>query len=122
MKKYPSCPFCGGNGDIDTFNYANGTPRAFRVQCQECHAATGWKDTKEEAAEAWSLRTKTPSVMPQRNMLITKDLFLYRGVMYARNPYTEQCFKDEAGKMKRIKKNDFLLAYADCQKQLGALK
>jgi Lar family restriction alleviation protein len=124
MYGFGSCPFCGTRRVIiDTlFNYRKGLPLRFRAQCQDCGAATRWCETEEEAWTAWNLRTNTPSIAPKKTSFINKDLFLYKGEMYARNPYTEQCFKDEAGKMKRIKKNDFLLAYADCQKQLGALK
>jgi Lar family restriction alleviation protein len=124
MLAYDSCPFCGdSNAIIDTINYASGHPAKFRVQCQRCHANTGWKDTEGDAIEAWNTRAvKNSAPQKELNRFVNKHLFIYRGVMYIRNPSNEMCYRDQEGKMKRIRKNDFLLAYADCQKILGAFK
>ena len=55
------CPFCGKQiAFIDTLNYASGKPSKYRVQCQECFAATRWCDTREQAWELWNRRTEPP--------------------------------------------------------------
>jgi hypothetical protein len=53
-----TCPFCGGEAAIDTLNRANGTPGAYRMQCQGCKANTRWCATEAEAQAAWSIRVQ----------------------------------------------------------------
>ena len=52
------CPFCGKDRSfLDTIlNHRSGKAAKLRVQCMECFASTGWKDTAEEAWEAWNRR------------------------------------------------------------------
>jgi hypothetical protein len=108
-------------------NYTSGKPGRFRVQCQDCRAATRWCDTEEQAREAWNARASLPShkkraVIPE-SIFITKDLFFHTGVLYARNSQTEYCYSGGTdGKYKRIKKANYLLAYAECAKAAGKVK
>jgi transcription elongation factor Elf1 len=65
MKEIPCeviCPFCGGYGVVDTLNHAKGRPGAYRVQCQECGAATRWCSTEAESRTAWGIRAKIREV------------------------------------------------------------
>jgi Lar family restriction alleviation protein len=108
-----NCPFCGKDKIvIDTFNYISGKPFRFRAQCHGCGAATRWHETKEEAWAAWNMR---PAAKVPDTALFNKNLFFFQGNLYARNPQNEFCFKGS----KRIKKTDYLLAYADCAKAAG---
>jgi hypothetical protein len=121
------CPFCGNKGAIDTLNYTSGNPGKFRVQCQGCLAATHWCDTEGEAWEAWSARPRPSSSEQQAvipgSIFIAKDLFFHKNSFYARNPQTGSCYIGEAGgNFKRVRKADFLLAYAECAKAAGKLK
>jgi Lar family restriction alleviation protein len=119
------CPFCGVNRVvIDTLNHhkALGTgPFRFRVQCQDCGAATRWCDTEEQAWEAWNTR-RPPGKKKSANFFICKDLFFFKGATYARNPQTEFCYIGDEGGYKRIKKADYLKAYAECAKAAGKVK
>jgi len=123
-----ACPFCGKPyASIDTFNYASGKPFKFRAQCQICGACTRWCDTEEQAWEAWNVREKTER--PQmdarslQNIFICKDLFVFNSLVHARNPQNEYCYiSDTNGGYKRMKKADYLKAYAECAKAAGKVK
>lgn len=56
------CPFCAST-NIDVYciddGYANCGPKGKEVwaaECDDCAAGGPWKDTKEEAIEAWNNR------------------------------------------------------------------
>jgi hypothetical protein len=121
------CPFCGNQyACTDTFDYARGKPFKCRVQCQICGACTRWCDTEEQAWEAWDIREKTerPQVDPQslQNIFICKDLFVFNGLIHSRNPHNEYCYIGGTNGHKRMKKADYLKAYAECAKAAGKVK
>lgn len=53
MDKLKSCPFCGGTGEI----YVETNTFYRFVECNFCHARTGFATFEEKAAEAWNMRT-----------------------------------------------------------------
>jgi Lar family restriction alleviation protein len=114
--KEADCPFCGSKEVIiDTFNYASGKPHQYRALCQDCGTTSRWCDTEEEAWTAWN-RRPTQALPP---VFFGKDLFFFKGAVYARNPQNGFCFISNKEGYKRIKKPDYLLAYADCAKAAG---
>lgn len=130
------CPFCGNRRVIvDTIKNAEGKAILYRNACAICKASTRWSPTEEEAAKAWDARA-APPVEPapeasvkaapkpagegtkRKDSFINRDLFLYRGDVYARNPQTQLCYRDHGGEgYKRIRKADYLLAYAELGKK-----
>jgi Lar family restriction alleviation protein len=101
------CPFCGSpNSKIDTLNYRSGNPGRFRVQCQVCGAVTKWHEAAVEAWVSWNTR-------------VCKDLFVFKGCLHARNPQTQFCYIGGETGYKRMKKADYLKAYAECAKIAG---
>jgi Lar family restriction alleviation protein len=108
-----SCPFCGKKATIDTLNYTGGKAAKYRVQCQECRAATDWYDSEAAAWAAWNRRI--PDGM---NRVIDKNTFILYGLLYSRNPQTGNCVaqKEYRGKAVRIKEDVFLAAYKECEK------
>jgi Lar family restriction alleviation protein len=122
-----TCPFCGKQHTaIDTLNYTSGKPEKFRVKCQNCGVCTRWCDTEEQARDAWNVREKTegPQKYPGslQNMLICKDLFVFKHLVHARNPQNEYCYISGINGYKRMKKADYLKAYAECAKAEGKVK
>jgi Lar family restriction alleviation protein len=126
MSFLDGCPFCGhSSAIIDTLNYTSGNPGRFRGMCPQCNASSEWCETEGEAVAAWNNRVRMDGAAANRkqNVFINKDLFVYKGAFYARNPQTGFCFCDSgARRFRRIKRAVYLLAYADCEKIMGALK
>ena len=119
MSTSANCPFCGKhNAAIDTFNYANGKPSKYRVQCRECLAATRWRDT---AGEAWTAWERRKGVKADVNLVISKDMFILNGLLYSRNRLTGNCTaqKEIRGKQVRVKEEVFLEACEECVKITG---
>jgi Lar family restriction alleviation protein len=111
-----ACPFCGSsNAIIDTLNYTSGNPGKYRVQCQDCGGATKWHDAAVEAWAAWNSR----DFRGLENIFVCKDLFVFKGCVHARNPQTQFCYIDGQDGYKRMKKADYLRAYAECAKIAG---
>jgi Lar family restriction alleviation protein len=126
VNKFDPCPFCGElSAAVDSLNYTSGKPAKFRIQCQTCGVFTKWYDTADEAWESWNTRAKQAKPRQPshflRNIFICKDLFVYQDAMYARNPKTDLCYRgdDAGGTFRRIKKADYLMAYAECVKAVG---
>jgi Lar family restriction alleviation protein len=127
------CPFCGKKrAVIDTIKTAAGKPVCYRNACTACGGATRWFPTEAEAAKAWDTRaapepeTSGAAAAPPAkkraprsgDFFINKDLFLYGGDVYARNPHTQVCCRDHGGEgYKRIKKADYLRVYAELTKK-----
>ena len=120
MAQAEGCPFCGKRWTImDTIKNAGGVPVRYRSVCAICGGSTRWYETEEEAAEAWDRREPERAEKPsaegskrRRDGFINKDLFWYRGAVYARNPQTQYCYRDQGGEgYKRIKKAEYLRAY-----------
>jgi Lar family restriction alleviation protein len=109
------CPFCGSKDRIDTINYASGDPAKFRVQCQDCGDTTKWHDTEDDAWKAWNSR----DFRYLENIFVCKDLFVFKGCIHVRNPQTQFCYIDGLNGYKRMKKGDYLKAYAECAKVEG---
>jgi hypothetical protein len=57
-----------------------------------------------------------------RNIFICKDLFVFGGLIHARNPRNEYCYIGGTNGYKRMKKADYLKAYAECAKATGKVK
>ena len=49
--KLKPCPFCGGKAIIDGCD-----DTLWIVICKECNASIGYKETEQEAVEAWNTR------------------------------------------------------------------
>jgi Lar family restriction alleviation protein len=114
-----SCPFCGDqHAIIDTLNYTSGKPFKFRVQCRGCGAATQWLDTEEQAWGAWNNR----DLRDLENVFVCKDLFVFKGCIHVRNPQTQFCYIGGQDGYKRMKKEDYLKAYAECAKIAGKVE
>lgn len=62
------CPFCGGHAIIDG---CDDTP--WSVICKECNASIGYKETKEEAIEAWNRRIE-PTFTPDELDAIRRNV------------------------------------------------
>jgi len=120
MKNPAVCPFCGKNGAVDTLKYTGGKSVLFRIQCTECKAATGWRDTEAEAWGAWNRREpgETDIETGAVSMVINKDSLVLRGLCYSRNRLTGNCSaqKEFGGKMVRVKEDVFLAAFEECKK------
>ena len=52
--KLKPCPFCGGHAIIDGCD-----DTLWIVICKECNASIGYKETEQEAIEAWNSRVET---------------------------------------------------------------
>jgi transcription elongation factor Elf1 len=126
-----ACPFCGKRQVInDTLKTADGKTAKYRKVCGVCGvcgASTRWLDTEEAAADAWDIRAvpaDAPAVKQAdtrndrgKNAVINRDLFLYQGDVYARNPWSAVCYRDMGREgYKRIKKAAYLLAYTELMK------
>lgn len=130
------CPFCGNKRVIiDTLKNARGEAVRYRNSCAVCGASTRWFETEGAAAEAWDRRSAPAAEAPETPVIeapakavkerkkrreesfINKDLFLYRGAVYARNPHTQWCYRDQGEGYKRIKKAEYLLVYAELAKR-----
>lgn len=60
------CPFCGGHAIIDGCD-----DTLWIVVCNACNASIGYKETKEEAIEAWNIRVE-PTFMPDELDIIAR--------------------------------------------------
>ena len=64
------CPFCGGtpivSGCDDTLWF---------VVCKECNALIGYKETKQEAIEAWNSRVEFTSTFTYRELYAIYEVF-----------------------------------------------
>jgi Lar family restriction alleviation protein len=113
------CPFCGGKtAAADTLNRAGGDPAGFRIICRDCGGATRWCSTEEEAWKAWNSR----GFRFLENIFVCKDLFVFKGCIHARNPQTQFCYVGGLNGYKRMKKEDYLKAYAELSKISGKAK
>ena len=56
--KLKPCPFCGGHAIIDGCD-----DTLWIVICKECNASIGYKETEQEAIEAWNSRVQ-PTFTP----------------------------------------------------------
>ena len=79
------CPFCGGKAIIDGCD-----DTLWIVICKECNASIGYKETKEEAIEAWNLRIE-PTFTPDELDTI-KRMFL---IHFSQKPKIEQSIIDK---------------------------
>ena len=64
--KLKPCPFCGGEAIIDGCD-----DTLWIVICKECNASIGYKETKEEAIEAWNKRIE-PTFTPDEIDIIVR--------------------------------------------------
>ena len=62
------CPFCGGEAIIDGCDET-----LWIVICKECNASIGYKETKEEAIEAWNKRIE-PTFTPDELDAIRRNV------------------------------------------------
>lgn len=62
------CPFCGGEAIIDGCD-----DTLWIVVCKECNASIGYKETKEEAIEAWNRRIE-PTFTPDELDAIRRNV------------------------------------------------
>lgn len=62
------CPFCGGEAIIDGCD-----DTLWIVICKECNASIGYKETKEEAIEAWNRRIE-PTFTPDELDAIRRNV------------------------------------------------
>lgn len=134
MAQAEGCPFCGKRWTImDTIKNAAGEAVRYRNACAICGASTRWYETEDEAAEAWDRRAApagdgaekaaAEGSKRSRDAFINKDLFWYRGAVYARNPQTQYCYRDQGGEgYKRIKKAEYLRAYGELGKKAEQAK
>jgi hypothetical protein len=121
-----SCPFCGSEDKYIDLLCANPHPtrvkQQYRMKCRDCGAATRWCETEEGARAAWDIRSPKVAVLEiPAPVPFGKDLFFYNGSLYARNPQNGFCFISDKDGYKRIKKADYLLAYAECAKAAGKI-
>lgn len=79
------CPFCGGYAIIDGCD-----DTLWIVICKECNASIGYKETKEEAIEAWNRRVQ-PTFTPDELDTI-KRMFL---IHFSQKPKIEQSIIDK---------------------------
>jgi Lar family restriction alleviation protein len=120
-----NCPFCGSeNINIDLL-CANPHPTSvkqqYRMKCRDCGAATRWCATEEDAGAAWNRRSAKVPDSVSAPVPFGKDLFFYKENLYVRNPQNGFCFISDKNGYKRIKKADYLLAYAECAKAAGKI-
>lgn len=66
--KLKPCPFCGGEAIIDGCD-----DTLWIVICKECNASIGYKETKEEAIEAWNWRIE-PTFTPDELDAIRRNV------------------------------------------------
>ena len=66
--KLKPCPFCGGEAIIDGCD-----DTLWIVICKECNASIGYKETKEEAIEAWNKRIE-PTFTPDELDAIRRNV------------------------------------------------
>lgn len=66
--KLKPCPFCGGHAIIDGCD-----DTLWIVICKECNASIGYKETKEEAIEAWN-RSIEPTFTPDELDAIRRNV------------------------------------------------
>jgi Lar family restriction alleviation protein len=50
-----SCPFCGGESELNHVNTA--CEWLYEVRCPECGCGTDYSDTSDDAIAAWNHRT-----------------------------------------------------------------
>ena len=70
--KLKPCPFCGGEAIIDGCDET-----LWIVICKECNASIGYKETKEEAIEAWNKRIE-PTFTPDELDAIRRNVSDWR--------------------------------------------
>ncbi|MDR0759923.1 MAG: hypothetical protein LBF74_07415 [Treponema sp.] len=119
-----ACPFCDSpQAVLDTLKYRSGKPFCYRGKCLGCGAVTRWCETEEKAWAAWNTRPQG-QCLPEaaQTAFICKDLFFFKGAMYARNPETEFCYTGGKDGYRRMRKADYLVAYAECAKAAGRMK
>ena len=62
------CPFCGGEAIVDGCD-----DTLWIVICKECNSSIGYKETKEEAVEAWNRRIE-PTFTPDELDAIRRNV------------------------------------------------
>ena len=62
------CPFCGGHAIIDGCD-----DTLWIVICKECNASIGYKETEQEAIEAWNSRVQ-PTFTPDELDAIRRNV------------------------------------------------
>ena len=62
------CPFCGGHAIIDGCD-----DTLWIVICKECNASIGYKETEQEAIEAWNSRVQ-PTFTPDEIDAIRRNV------------------------------------------------
>ena len=62
------CPFCGGHAIIDGCD-----DTLWIVICKECNASIGYKETEQEAIEAWNSRVE-PTFTPDELDAIRRNV------------------------------------------------
>jgi Lar family restriction alleviation protein len=114
------CPFCGsGNAVIDTLKSLSGKQERYRVQCGNCRSTAGWKDTEEEAAEAWNMR----DVEQEEYCIYNSNLFYMAGDIYEHREengffYLHQ--KGVNGHTSRIARKFYFEQFQACRKKIEA--
>lgn len=66
--KLKPCPFCGGHAIIDGCDET-----LWIVICKECNASIGYKETEQEAIEAWNGRVE-PTFTPDELDAIRRNV------------------------------------------------
>ena len=66
--KLKPCPFCGGHAIIDGCD-----DTLWIVICKECNASIGYKETEQEAIEAWNSRVQ-PTFTPDELDAIRRNV------------------------------------------------
>ena len=66
------CPFCGGHAIIDGCD-----DTLWIVICKECNASIGYKETEQEAIEAWNSRVQ-PTFTPDELDAIRRNVSDWR--------------------------------------------
>ena len=70
--KLKPCPFCGGRAIIDGCD-----DTLWIVICKECNASIGYKETEQEAIDAWNSRVQ-PTFTPDELDAIRRNVSDWR--------------------------------------------